>query len=52
MMRENLYLFLNIWLSIIGAILGLSGQGGEWIFKQIKEAGIAIIEYSLKFDVL
>jgi hypothetical protein len=49
-MREDLYLFLNIWLSIIGAIMGLIGQGGEWIFKQIKEAGIAIVEYSFKFD--
>jgi len=49
-MRENLYLFLNIWLPIIGAVLGLIGKGGEYIFKQIKKAGIAIAEYGFRFD--
>lgn len=51
-MRENLYIFLNIWLSVIGAFLGITGQGGEWMFKQVKNFGIAIIEYSYKYDDL
>jgi len=51
-MKENLYLFLNIWLSVIGALLSIIGECGEWIFKQIKHLGIAVIEYSFKYDIL
>lgn len=50
-MKESLYLFLNIWLSIIGGIIGLIGRCGELLFIQIKRLGIAMIEYSFKYDL-
>lgn len=50
MIKNTLYVFLSIWLSVIGALLGLLGQSGEWIFKQIKHLGIGIIKYSFKYD--
>jgi hypothetical protein len=49
-MKANLYLFLNIWLSIIGGIGSVLGGCCEWMFRRVKNGGIEIIEYSFKFD--
>jgi len=50
MIKENLYLFLNIWLGIIGGILGVGGKFGVFIFSQVEKLGVSIIEYSFKYD--
>ena len=49
-MKANLYLFLYIWLSISGGIVSVLGGFCEWMFKCVKNDGIELIEYSLKFQ--
>jgi hypothetical protein len=49
-MKSNIWLSLNICFGIIGIFLGLLGECGEWASKCIKQGGIAILEYSFKFD--
>jgi len=49
-MRELLYMSLNIWLSTIGGLLGIIGKLGVWSFGLVKRFGVAIVEYSFKYD--
>jgi len=51
MIKENVYLFLSIWLSVIGAFAAFFGKSLVVIGGWIKNAGVSLIEYSMKYDL-
>jgi hypothetical protein len=51
-MKENYYLFIGLWVGVIGVLIAGMGELGSFIFKHIKRFGVALIDHSLKYDVL